>query len=743
MKRDTIAPDQPSVLIVDDDEALRFMVREALEQEGFVVAEADDGVPALEMFETLRPDVVLLDLVMKTMDGFETCSAIRSLNGGENTPIMMMTGRDDVESIRRAFEAGATTFITKPVNYLLLTYRLRYILRTIKMADSLRESEARLFRAQRIARLGHWEWSPRDKLIHCSEGISDILGLLSGDLRLSRFDFLRFVHPADRSTVRSTIRTSLRNRRGYSLEHRIIHADGLERFVHQEAEVHLDDAGTVIRIVGIAQDITERRRAEAKVQHLAYFDTVTGLPNRSFFNELLDQALISARRHNRICSVLFVDLDNFKRINDTLGHSTGDKFLRDVAQRLAESMRKSDNLSRPRSNRNELTTRAPRVDAVTRLGGDEFVILLPEVRRAEDAAVVAARLAGALSKPFSVGEHEVTVSASIGISVFPADGDDSEAILKNAESAMYNAKEDGKHCYKYFTENLNKTSVQRLSLENKLRKAIENNELTVFYQPIVNLQNRSIVGAEALARWCDPDAGFISPADFIPIAEETGLIVPLGKKVLRTACEDFAAWQKDGTSLDKISVNISAMQIKKTDLVRSISSILKYNNIQSRQLHLELTEGLLFEHTEDTVDILEELHSLGVGMSIDDFGTGYSSLTYLKKFPIHTLKIDRSFVNGIATNRDDAAIVKATIALAHSLQLNVIAEGVETPEQLSFLQKHGCNEVQGFLLGRPCPADDFGEQLRARSDRLTACACRSCGETPRISETRTNSTPQP
>ena len=743
MTEENAVPDCPLVLIVDDDEALRFMAREALEQEGFAVAEADDGASAIEVFEPLQPDVVLLDLVMKSMDGFETCLAIRKLKGGETTPIVMMTGCDDVDSIHQAFRVGATTFVTKPVNYVVLAYRLRYILRAHRMADTLRKSEARLCRAQRIAKLGHWEWDPKKKVAHCSEGISEILGLPSHDLGLSLKDFIRLVHPADRNTVRSTIRQSLRNGTGYSLDHRILHQDGKERFVHQEAEMYLDDQGTVTHAAGIAQDVTDRRLAEAQIQHLSYFDNVTGLPNRNFFKEILDQYLVSATRYQRIFAVLFLDLDNFKRINDTLGHNTGDKLLRDVAQRLTESMRKSDNLSRPRGRWNDLAITSSHVDAVTRLAGDEFVILLTEIRKPEDGAVVAARLADALSEPFLLGEHNVSISASVGISIFPTDGTDSDTILNNAESAMYNAKNDGKNSFKYFTEALNEVSVKKFSIENKLRRAIENDELTVHYQPIVDLRSGFIVGAEALARWFDPETGFVSPADFIPIAEETGLILTLGERVLRTASEQFASWAKSGLRLEKISVNISALQIKKTDFIKNISDILSEHSMASHQLHLELTEGLLFEHTQDTVNMLEELHSLGLGMSIDDFGTGYSSLTYLKKFPLHTLKIDRSFVNGIATDQDDAAIVKATIALAHSLRLNVVAEGVEGPEQHSFLLQHQCNEGQGYFYGRPCPADDFTGLLRGQIKNRKCKACRPCQELHLSRNTQTSLTTQP
>lgn len=703
---------KPLVVVVDDDTASRIILREALEQADFAVEEADGGAPALATFTSCAPDIVLLDIVMPIMDGFAVCAAIRKLPGGAHVPIVMMTGLDDTASINRAFEVGATSFITKPINYLLLTYRLQYLLRGQRTADQLRESEARLSRAQRLAKLGHWEWDPKLKGTHCSEGLREICGLPFAQNSFTHRELLALVDPNDRRRVRSTIVAAIRGRRGYSIEHRIITPDGTERIIYQEAEVQVGNGYKFERICGIIQDITERRRAEQKIRYLAFFDSVTGLPNRAFLTQLLNQAIASAKRLNRYLAVLFLDLDHFKRINDTLGHDAGDMLLQGISKRLQSSLRCSGERGGPGleiKDESGFTTMG--TDVVTRLGGDEFVILLTELGNPENAAAVARRVGESLAEPFSVKGKEISVTSSIGIAVYPIDGCDADTLLKNADAAMYDAKQNGRNCCQYFTDSLNGDAIRKLTLATNLRRALQRGELVLHYQPRIDIRLSKVVACEALVCWQHPDFGLIAPDEFIPIAEETGLIAPIGEWVLKEACQQAVAWGEQGLPGMKVSVNLSAMQFRQTDLSLHVSRILSKSRLDPSLLELELTEGLLLEDSDTCMENLKHIAAIGVEISVDDFGTGYSSLSYLKRFPIKSLKIDRTFVQDINKSGEEQALVGAIIALAHNLRLRAVAEGVECSDQLDFLTARGCDEAQGFLFARPGPASDIAQWI--------------------------------
>jgi len=705
------AEPRPVVLVVDDDPMTRFLARTATERAGFEVIEAGHGREALARFDDARPDVVLLDVMMPEMDGFEACAALRELQRGAYVPVVMMTGLDDVESIDAAYEAGATDFITKPLNCAILTHRLRYLLRGKQTADDLRASEARLAHAQRIAKLGHWEWDPTEGTALWSEQCRRLIGVpLAGSFR-GWAEWASFIHSDDRTLVRNALNRALETGGVCSVEHRLAGPGGEDRVVQQEIEMELDDAGLPVRFVGTVQDITERRLAEQQIRYLAYYDSVTGLPNRTLLTDHATHALLRARRQGRLAALLFLDLDHFKRVNDTLGHNSGDRLLKQVAARLTRCVRSSDYVAREGD--------VPVDDepwlgdtTVARLGGDEFVILLSDLRSAEDAAVAAQRLGRTLTDPIQVQENDVYATASIGISVYPVDGDDVETLLKHADSAMYHAKSQGRNCYQFFTASMNSRVLERLSLETSLRKAIEREELVLHYQPKVELESGCVTGMEALVRWASPDLGMVSPNDFIPVAEETGLIIPLGGWVLRAACAQLRAWRDAGHEGLQMSVNLSAAQFAQKDLVDEVSGALEASGLGAGCLELELTESMLVDNVAASQSALRALAALGVRLSIDDFGTGYSSLSYLKRFPIDTLKIDQSFVRDIAVDPDDAAIVTAITSLGHSLRLSVVAEGVEEFRQLAFLRAHGCDQAQGYLVSRPCPAAEAGEWLR-------------------------------
>jgi diguanylate cyclase (GGDEF)-like protein/PAS domain S-box-containing protein len=470
---------------------------------------------------------------------------------------------------------------------------------------------------------------------------------------------------------------------------------------------YLPYEGRMLRVTAI-RDSTKNKEAEKQIRYLAYYDSLTGLPNRTFYKELVSRALFMAQRHHWTVAILFIDLDYFKRINDTLGHDVGDQLLRTVGDLIKMCIRKSDYIAR--SEEDELK------NVVSRLGGDEFIVLLNEIAHAQDASMVARRILKELARPFTLAGHEVFVTASIGIALYPLDGTDTDNLLKNADVAMYHAKNQGRNNYQFYTKSMNATALQRLDLENDLRKALDRGEFLLYYQPTVDIQTRTIYGAEALIRWNHPKKGIISPGDFIPLAEETGLIVPIGEWVLRTACSQNRAWQNAGNKPFRVAVNLSGRQFDQEGLIEVVTNALHDTGLDPQYLELEITESTIMKNPEKAATTLRKLKGMGICLSIDDFGTGYSSLGNLRKFPLDTLKIDRSFVMNITTDDDDAAITTAIIAMSHSLKLGVIAEGVESEDQQSFLHELGCDVAQGYLFSRPVPAEVFIKLVREKKN---------------------------
>jgi diguanylate cyclase (GGDEF)-like protein len=439
-----------------------------------------------------------------------------------------------------------------------------------------------------------------------------------------------------------------------------------------------------------------------QVRELAYYDSLTGLPNRLSYKERLAYALEQASRNQRLVAAFFIDLDHFSRINDTLGHEVGDQLLRHVASRLRSCCREREDEVGP-----ALATLAPEV---ARLGGDEFTVIMPGLHDAQDAAKLARRILSSFAQPVRVGTHEIFINASIGIAIYPYDGEDIDTLLMHADTAMYKAKEQGGSSYQTYSKSMTTTALQRMTLENDLRRALERNEFEVHYQPIVDAYTSTVVGAEALLRWRHPELGLLLPSEFIPIAEENGLIVPMGEWILQSACLQNRSWQDAGLPRIRVGVNLSSRQLKRS-LTDTIGRALQISGLEPRYLSLELTESVLVNHQREGTEALHALRAMGLHLAVDDFGTGYSSFSYLKHFPLDTLKIDRSFIREIAIHPDDAAITTAIIAMGHALGLRVIAEGVETEAHLTLLQKQGCDEVQGYLVGRPVPADRFVDHL--------------------------------
>jgi diguanylate cyclase (GGDEF)-like protein len=429
----------------------------------------------------------------------------------------------------------------------------------------------------------------------------------------------------------------------------------------------------------------ENLRQEETILHLAYHDALTDLPNRTLFEDRLTVALAQAHRRNQMLPVMFLDLDRFKQVNDMAGHATGDELLRRVAERLAGLVREGD--------------------TVARVGGDEFTLLFPEVAGAEDTMEIAERVLKVFQQPWVLDGHEFHVTTSVGIAMYPNDGEDAESLLRNADTAMYRAKEQGRNNYQLYTPAMNARIAERLAVENSLRHGLVSGEFAVHYQPQVNIDTGQIVGAEALVRWQHPERGLVLPAEFIPVAEETGLIVPLGEWVLRTACAQNRAWQEAGLPPLRVAVNLSARQFQQRDLKSMVAQVLEETGLDPHCLQLEITEGVAMQDAEFTITMLRELRGMGIQIAIDDFGTGHSSLSYLRRLPIDVVKIDRSFVCDLTTDPNDAAIASTIVAMAHNLKLKVIAEGVETEEQLTFLKEQQCDEFQGYLFSKPVPAE--------------------------------------
>ncbi len=563
----------------------------------------------------------------------------------------------------------------------------------MKAEEALRKSEERLKRAQEIAHLGSWELDLRTDHLTWSDEVYRIFGLQPQEFKATYGAFLEAVHPDDRAAVDAAYSGSLREGRDtYEIEHRVVRKSNEEvRVVHEKCDHIRDESGKVVRSVGMVHDITERKRMEEEIRHLAHHDALTGLPNRRLFRDITVLELAQARRNRRKLAILFLDLDRFKEINDTLGHDAGDDLLKQTAGLFRETIRASD--------------------TVARIGGDEFNIILADIGRPEDVSDIAQKIIRRFRSPFSISGNELNVTTSIGISVYPDDSTEIDTLLRYADIAMYHAKESGRNTFRFYNPAINVRSIERMRLGNMLRRSIEMEELVVYYQPQIDIQNKRMICAEALVRWQHPEQGFLTPDRFLAQAEETGFITEIDEWALKTACTQVRSWIESGLPHVCITVNLSARQFEKPDLVYRISSILKETSMEPGHLNLEVTETTAMSDVDRTASQLRQLREMGAHVSIDDFGTGYSSLNYLKKLPIERLKIDKSFIRDIAHDPDDRAIISAVTSMARKMGIRTVAEGVETEEQLSFLRSTECDEVQGFLFGRPVASREFGELI--------------------------------
>ncbi len=681
-------PSNDRVLLVDDDPVARLLTSSVLAQHGFGVVEAASGAEAIEKFSA-GIDCVLLDAMMPGMDGFATCAALRRLPGGAQVPILMLTGLDDEESVAQAYEAGATDFFVKSAQWMLLAQRTRYLLRSARTRHELERNRAMLARAQRIARLGVWQWDHVSDQVTCSEVCFALLGVPNpgGPFPMKMFEAV--IHDDDLPRLREALAVLVREGGEPDLDIRACTQDGRIVHLHVEAEAERDSAGRITLVTGTLQDVTQAREAEQHIRALAEFDSLTGLPNRRIFRERFGSAIELARRTRAPLAALFVDLDRFKHINDTQGHGSGDAVLREVAERLNRCVRAGDGSS----------------DVVARLGGDEFAVLLTDCSDNQHVGKVAERILAVMRKPFVVGGRENFISASVGIARYPDDGADVETLLRNADAAMYSVKGSGRNAIALYRPELNAVDRKRWELEQALHKALERGELVLHYQPQVDVRTGRIPGVEALMRW-NHGGRLVPPGDFIPLAEETGLIVPFGEWALVTAATQAAKWVADGLDPVRVAVNIPGSHFQRPGFVAMIQKVLADSGLPGHLLELEITETMLMTDISATLATLKALNDLNVRLAIDDFGTGYSSLSYLKRFDIDQLKIDRSFVNDLKPDSDNETITAAIIAMASALHLEVVAEGVESREQMLLLQKRGCQLMQGYYFSRPLPVAD-------------------------------------
>jgi diguanylate cyclase (GGDEF)-like protein/PAS domain S-box-containing protein len=692
-----------TVLVVDDDESIRTFIRAVLEPTGLQVYEAVNGAVALEQFELRRPDIIVLDVMMPVMDGYAACSRLRESPGGSRVPILMITGFDDAEAIGSAYEHGATDFITKPLNPILLSHRVRYMLRGSRTLDALLRSEARLGLAQRIAKIGNWEWHPQTGEFSASAELCRLMGIRRQDFGGTLSAFLQAVDAADRERVEQALKRILTDRIPCDIDHRIVLPNGSEFIVNLQAEAIFDEQLKAPTIVGTAQDISERKRSEREIHRLAYYDSLTGLPNRVLFKDRVTQAIAHASRYKYHLALLFLDLDRFKIINDTLGHNVGDMLLKHVADRLTDSVRHSDSIGR--------TANIEQTHELARLGGDEFTVLVSNLREVQDASKVARRILEALARPFHVGGHEIFVTVSIGIAIFPVDGDSVDVLLKNSDTAMYHAKEQGRNNFQYYSNAMNAEANERLLLEGEVRHATEREEFVVFYQPQIDLRSGRLVGAEALVRWQHPQRGLLTPAEFLQAASDTGMIRAIDEWVLQTVCRQSRTWQQRGLAVPRVSINVSNSLFHGATLVNAVEKACAETSLAHNRLELELTESVAMRNVDTSILVLQQLKAMGVQLAIDHFGTGYSSLSYLQRLPVNRVKIDQSFIRELLSRVQPVPIVRAIIAMAHSLQLEVLAEGVEDEKQRSILLAEGCDQAQGYLFGRPMPVAEFEKLL--------------------------------
>jgi diguanylate cyclase (GGDEF)-like protein/PAS domain S-box-containing protein len=684
------------LLLVEDSPGDARLLREMLNEEDTLNTELthvqymSDAERHLAQQTT---DIILLDLGLPDAQGLEAVRRARA--AAPRVPLVVLTGLDDESLAAQALQEGAQDYLIKG------DISTRGLLRALRYAMERNTMDEELFVEKERAQV---TLNSIGDAVVCTDISGNITFLNIVAERTTGWsrqeavgrpmaEVLRILDTASRKIIADPMAMAVGLGRAGSLPLNciLVRRDGFEVPIEDSVAPIHDRKGKVIGAVIVFRDVSAARALALQISHSAEHDFLTGLPNRMLLHDRIRQAIALAPRHMKQVAVLFLDLDGFKHINDSLGHAIGDKLLQSIAKRLVDCVRGSDTVSRQ--------------------GGDEFVVLLAEVQQSGDVASTARRMLRAVAAPHIIDQHELHVTTSIGVSVFPDDGHDAETLIKNADTAMYQAKEKGRQSYQFFKPAMNIRAVERQSIEESLRRALERHELTLHYQPKIKLRTGAIAGAEALIRWAHPTRGPVPPGQFISVAEDCGLILPIGSWALREACRQARVWADSGLPAVTMAVNVSAMEFRNEHFLENLFSVLDETGLDPKSLELELTESVLMKRAESATSILRTVRERGVQVAIDDFGTGYSSLSYLRKFPVDALKIDQSFIRQISTAGDDTAIVTAVIAMARSLKLRVVAEGVETLEELAFLRAHHCDEAQGYYFSRPLPAQEFAKLL--------------------------------
>ena len=687
-----------TVLLVEDNPGDARLLREMLQEEGLYSSEllhADSMADAEKFLAEHAVDIILLDLGLPDAQGLEAVRRAHAV--APRVPLVVLTGLDDEVLAAQTLQEGAQDYLIKgQITSSVGQVETRGILRALRYAVERKNMEDALFMETERAQV---TLNSIGEAVICTDVGGKVTFLNPVAEKLTGWslqdaagrpmvDVFQVLDATTRETTPNPMEMAVDQNRIVHLPSNciLVRRDGHEVPIEDcVAPIH-DLEGEVAGAVIVFRDVSAARAMAAQIAHTAQHDFLTGLPNRMLLNDRVGQAIAAAERHEKQVAVLFLDLDGFKHINDSLGHPTGDRLLQSIAWRLVECVRGADTVSRQ--------------------GGDEFVVLLSELEQPEDAAHTARRMLQVVAEAHSIDQHDLHVTTSIGVSVYPDDGLDAETLIKNADTAMYQAKENGRQSYRFFKPAMNVRAVERQSIEESLRRALERNEFALHYQPKIDLRTGAITGAEALLRWTHPTHGLVSPARFIPVAEDCGLILPIGAWVLREACAQARAWVDAGLPVATMAVNVSAMEFRNESFLKNLTAILAGTGFDPRSLELELTESVLMRHAESTASILQSVRERGVQVAVDDFGTGYSSLSYLRKFPVDALKIDQSFVRQISDG-EDTTIVTAVIAMARSLKLRVVAEGVETVGELTFLRAHQCDEAQGYYFSRPVSPQQF------------------------------------
>ncbi|MBR31858.1 MAG: hypothetical protein CMN77_11125 [Spirochaetaceae bacterium] len=675
------------ILAVDDDPVALLLYRRVMED--LVELETfPDAESALESFLKNPAQIILLDWLLPGMDGLELAKRIRQQPGTEDVQILVVTGREESDSLKRALESGANDYLEKPVSPEQLMTRVEIARRNLEIRQEKRKSESKgalMLRVFDNSMHGILITDRDNRIIYTNRAFSRITGYQAQEALGQTPAFLSSGFHSE--AFYEQLWESINKHGGWKGEIWNKRKNGDIYPEWLEISTVLNESRELTHFIAHFSDISQKKQNEEQLRYLASYDTLTGLPNRNHFLEILNRSLLRAREMHHKGAILFLDLDRFQVINDTLSHGSGDLLLRLVSERLKKMIGPTDTLSRT--------------------GGDEFALLIDSLSSLDQPIQIVEAIMAQFNEPFHIEEQEIFVSASTGICIFPDDGEDPDALLRNVDMAMYRAKEIGRNTYHFYSPEINTRAFEHLALEASLRRAIEKDEFILHFQPLISTEDSRAVATEALIRWEHPELGMVSPARFIPMAEETGLIVPMGQMVMEKACRAFVDLGRESEGLDYISVNVSARQFFQEGFLEMVDATLEKTSMNPRNLELELTESAFIQDVDRTVELLDQLRKRGVKLAIDDFGTGFSSLSYLKRFPLDTLKIDQSFIKDIHKNQDDLAIVRAIIALARVMKLRIVAEGVETEEHASILRREGCNILQGYLYSRPLPLGEL------------------------------------